>query len=257
MSNACSSTCNLWRKGILFAAAIAIGVWAIMTALDRYNRPPEPETVEVCVATKDLPVGTYITPEDVNQMVTRVRVPKDGAPEGVVVEEAQLHDKRITRPWRKGEMFKLPDLLKGGYVRLPEGMVIVSFPTDVSHDDGRRVIGPGDRANIIATVQREDKLESVPLVQDSLIIAVNTAGWSPSMFSVAVDRDTLELLRLARNRKCKLSAKLSDTAQPSGSQPVDAARVRQFLESLPLATPEEAAPTREVAPAPRLKSPPP
>lgn len=76
-------------------------------------RPPAVPvaTVEVLVATRDLPVGAVLLADEKPWIMKAV--PKDTAA-GAVTKDADLTDKRLTRAVRAGEPFRLDDLLPVG-----------------------------------------------------------------------------------------------------------------------------------------------
>jgi hypothetical protein len=246
MSDARIASFNPWRFGIVVATALTLGGWAILTVIDRRAKLPEPETVEVCVATKDLPVGTIITPDDVATLVALTRFAKDSVPEGVVIDPSELHDKRIARPWRKGEVFKLNDLVRGP-VTLPEGMAMFSISLYKPRGEPERrfedsEFGAGCWVDLVTSVRQGNRLERVLLASDVSIIAINTpCGYDPNgteyWLSLAVTRGTQGLLTLAKSRGCEVSVLLSNPVHPFDCKSVNVARMRQLLESLPVKTP--------------------
>jgi pilus assembly protein CpaB len=234
MSNACSSTCNMWRKSIVFAAAIAIGGWAILTALDRHNTPPKPETIEICVAAKDLPVGTTIVPEDVATCVTRASVPKDSVPDTAVFNETDLHDKRLARPLRKGEAFNRQDFLRLSYMgALPPGGKVVT----IQYLAGGTFVTVGDWVAIIAKIRRGNELELVALARG--LVVEDTWGDPHSAATIIVTTESGKLIELAQARGCDFSLMVTDHEKARDSEPVDVERTKKLLESLPVTTPTE------------------
>jgi hypothetical protein len=235
MSNTCSSACNVWRKGIVFATAIALGGWAIMTALDRCNTPLEAETVEICVAAQDIPIGTSFTREDIGTLITRARVAKVDLPPEFVDETELLVDKRLTRPMRKGEVFNPQDLVRASvFGCLPPWREKVT----IQYRAGDTFVTQGDRVTVIAKIRRGNELERIVLARNGLVVE-DSWGDPHSEATVSVEGEAKELIEVAQARGCDFSLTVTDLVQVRDSEPVAFKQVKQLLESLPVTTPTE------------------
>jgi Flp pilus assembly protein CpaB len=203
------------KNVILMVVAVGCGLAAAVLTSQMSGRGARTDTVEVVVAAKDLPVGTFLTKEEMKTAVKRKKVPKDGLPPAYVQEESELLDKRLARGIRMEETFNPKDLTKGGVITLPPGMNMVALQIGAGRA-AAGFIGPGSRVDILATLRLDNKLKAFPLMVNMLVLAVdtNTAyadnGVFPSISSVsfAVDRRQALLLELAKTRGCDLSLML-------------------------------------------------
>src|SRR5436305_641671 len=104
-----ASLCGLGAALVVF---LAVAVSWIATARDP---SAQTETVEVFVAAKDLPVGTRLDKDDLEdeKLVKVKRVPKAELPSAYITNKDDLADKRLSRPLRTGAPFNPQDLIKG------------------------------------------------------------------------------------------------------------------------------------------------
>jgi pilus assembly protein CpaB len=239
------------RNGVIVAQFVLLAVTTTGWFVTAMREPPaQVEVVEILVAARDLPVGTPITKDDLKdeKVVKTKKVPKVELPPAFVTNKDELVDKRITRPLRAEEPFNPQDLTKQG-ITLPEGSDMVSLPVAVGQA-AAGFIGPGSRVNVLATVRKDNKLHTFPLLVNMLIIAVNSEqvysdGSSPTtnLVSVMVSEKQAQLLSLAKSRGYSLELVLRKPNKPEASEKdVDNDAAFMLIEMI---TPVE------VAPAPR------
>jgi Flp pilus assembly protein CpaB len=217
------------KNVILMVVAVGCGLVAAFLTSQMSARGTV-EQIDVLVATKDLPVGTVISRDDVDKYVKVKRVPKDGLPPAFVTEKEVLIDKRLSRPMHAEETFNPQDLLKGGAITLPPGYGMVSLPVGVGQA-AAGFVGPGSRVDVIATLRLSRRLHSFPLLVNMLVVAVNTqttidagnGGAFPnlSMVSFAVKEKEALLLSLAKTRGCNLELLLRHPETSNSNQTND------------------------------------
>jgi Flp pilus assembly protein CpaB len=254
--------CRNGLIAILFVLlAIATTGW-IVTA----TRKPatEPETVEVLVAVKDLPVGTMLTCEDLKEdtVVKTKKVPKNDLPPAFVTNREDLVGKRLSRPIHAEEMFNPQDLIKGGNISSYHGDDIVSLRVGVGQATAE-FVGPGSRVNVLATVRSGNKLRTFPLLANMLVVAVDmgvshdTKGVLPNlsmgMVSFCLTEKQALLLSLAKSRGYTLELVLRDpTKSEEADKDYDIDKVIKMLsDETGGAPPVPGAEPVEVAPPPR------
>lgn len=142
------------------ATAIAIGVWAALTAV----APPPPDTVPVAVAVRDLAPGTRL--EDVD--LRTLEVPAANAP-ATVMRVAEATGRVLIAPRASGEMvttttLRDTDLLRG----LPDGLLALPLP--LADPAGAGLVGPGDRVDVFAAVPTADGSEVVVVGRDLAVL---------------------------------------------------------------------------------------
>jgi Flp pilus assembly protein CpaB len=218
--------------------------------------PVPAETVEVLVATRDLPVGTvFVT--DQNLWVAK-KVAKDNVPPGVVTHAAELIDKRLSRPVRAGEALLATDLSRGFH--LPEGTDLVSLTVNPATEP---FLVPGSRVDVMASIRLGNTFKVFDLLVNVLVINVNHGvtdtknGVYPDVNEVgfALTKKQAAALELARARGCNLTLKLRNsnrTAEDDAKYDID--ELIKMLENEP--TPPSLKLTldellAEVAPPPR------
>lgn len=221
---------------ILMVVAVGCGLVAAFLTT-QINAKPKVEQVEVWVAAKDLPVGTMITEKDLPKVAAKKAIPKDVLPASFVIDERELIDKRLTRPFAKDEVFVPVALAKGGVITLPDGKDMTSLPMNVTNGVAG-FVGPGSKVDVLATLKLGNKLEAFPLLIDMLVLAVDThtsydtqKGVFPNMSTVsfAVTQEEALLLRLAQQRNCHLSLLLRHPGKPVDPN-YDIKKIKKLLE---------------------------
>lgn len=212
--------------------------------------PAAPVMIEVYVAARDLPVGTFFSREELKSLVKLKKLPKDGLPPTYITNAEELLEKRNSRPLRAEETFHPQDLVKG-VLTLPEGHDLVSVQVSLSNLPG--FIGPGNRVNVIATVRKGNKLHAFPLLVNKLVLAVDTQsfpkdGTFPTVNTVsfAVKEKEALLLSLAKSRGCNIELILR---HPNKSSEDD--KDYNLDAVIKLLSEEKEQPAIEEAPAPR------
>ncbi len=100
------------------AAVVVVGVallvvggmwWAHLVATrERADAPPaapEPETVEVWVAARDLPAGALLFEDRLPELAVKKSVPKHSLPPTTIADEKDLLGEYLTRAVKKDEPF--------------------------------------------------------------------------------------------------------------------------------------------------------
>jgi Flp pilus assembly protein CpaB len=178
---------------------------------------PAVEMVAVPVAAKDLPVGTVIRKAALSQFVARKMIPKDSLPPQYVTDEAELADKRLTRAVLKNETFAPSALSKDTRIYLPDGMDLMSL--SFSEPPAAGFVVPGSRVDIITTMKRGNRVEAFKLLDDVLVLAVDShlpypPDWS-CVLSFAVDEQMAMLVALAKQAGCKMEVLLRAPGKPA------------------------------------------
>lgn len=212
----------------------------VIVPVVRYQE--EPETVEVLVASKDLPVGTLLRAED-KPWVTKYTT-RSAAPAAHVSDPADLTGHRLTRALRKGDAFDPKELTKAAVPALPGGHDMASLALAPADAAGGFAV-PGSRVDVVATMRDGEKVRAFTLLSDVLVVAVDAegaGGKKPQTVAVAfaVAEKQVRALSLAKARGCHLALVLRNPDK-GADKGYDIDAVVKLL-SAP-----------EVAPAPRLK----
>ena len=201
---------------ILVAVAVGCGlVAAVLTSQMSAGTAPVAETVEVPVALKELPMGTWLKKADLKQFVVYKKFPKDGLPAAYSATEDELADKRLTRMLRANEPFNPADLTNNVSLQPPAGMNMMTIPfSAVTAAAGFCV--PGSRVDVSAAVTMNSmggRGVIFPLLVDMLVLAVDAqstpnAATGPvanlASVSLAVTNDQAQFLHAANRRGADL-----------------------------------------------------
>lgn len=159
----------------LMVVAIGCGlVAAFLTA--RLSGGSGPETVDVLVAKKELPVGTLLDEKDLEEMIVVSKLPKASLPPDLITNKDDLKGKKLNRTLKPGNYFAPGDVGPDSGIKIPEGMIKYA----VKVDGVKAVAGfvqPGDHVDVQLT-------ESMPnggaksgfVLRDVLVLAVDTTG---------------------------------------------------------------------------------
>jgi Flp pilus assembly protein CpaB len=196
------------------------------------SSPTPPETVEVWVAARDLPVGTVISRSDLETLAVKKKIPKDALPPAYVASEEELFDKRLTRAIYQHATFDPAALGKNVALQLPPGLdlVAISLPADSS---AARTAIPGSKVDVTASMKVGANTHSFLLLADVLVVAVDTYltdAATQLAVSVAATQEQALLLALARQRECKLDLTRRDPNEPA-NPPYDIRKVRALLQN--------------------------
>jgi len=226
------------KNVILMVVAVGCGLAAAVLTSQMSGRGAQTETVEVIVAAKDLPVGTYLSKDEMKTAVKKKKLPKDGLPPAFVNDESELLEKRLSRGIRAEETFNPKDLTKGISVTLPPGMNMISLSIGVSQAVAG-FVGPGARVDVLATLRLGNQLKAFPLMVNMLVIAVDThTGYEESKgvfpnfstVSFAVDRRQALLLALAKTRGCTLELMLRNQSTEKVDETYSIETVEKLLQ---------------------------
>ncbi|MFO0826282.1 MAG: SAF domain-containing protein, partial [Gemmataceae bacterium] len=198
-----------------------------------------------------LPTGTWFVKENVDRLTTLREFTKAGLPSAYVASAEELIGKRVRRPYRKGEIFDSADLhtpapaLPAG----PEGTQTVALPYEkILHPVP---LGPGTKlvvyASFLDDVHRKvflllPDVRFVSLVRDAIPDPEQPAIWLSPEVEVAVNHKQAQLIALAKERKCVVSA--SVRVSDSQVKDYDMEKTFALVEGLG---------TKPIAPAPRPK----
>jgi pilus assembly protein CpaB len=192
---------------------VAVGCGLVAAFLTSQMSGKTVEQVDVVVATKDLPVGTVFTKDELKNLVVMKKAPKDGLPPNYIVNPEELLEKRLSRPMRAGETLNPQDLNKG--IALPEGHDLVSLSIGPSQAASGFIV-PGCRVDVMASLRLGNTLKVFELLVNTLVLNVNhdmtnnKNGVYPDINQVgfALTRKQAVLLELARARGCTITLKL-------------------------------------------------
>lgn len=205
------------KNMILVAVAVACGlVAAVLTSqISAGNKTKSEETVPVLVAAKDLPVGTWLKKDTINEYVEVRDVPAASAPQVFVGNIDELADKRVVRTMRKGDSFNPKDVSKSAAIAPPDGYGMMSIPCTLD-ETVTGFVQPGSKVNILASIPSKrmgDRATVVTFLHDMLVLAVdgsstiqteNPVAASVGTVSFAVTSATAELLHAAKTRGCNM-----------------------------------------------------
>ena len=206
------------KNMILIAVAVACGlVAAVLTSqISAGNKAVKSEeTVAVLVAAKELPVGTWLKKDTINDFVVVKDFPVATAPQVFIGNVEDLADKRVIRTMRKGDSFNPKDVSKSAAIAPPDGYGMMSIPCTLD-ETVTGFVQPGSKVNILASIPSRrsgDRATVVTFLSDMLVLAVdgsstiqseNPVNASVGTVSFAVTSATAELLHAAKTRNCNL-----------------------------------------------------
>lgn len=216
---------------------VAVGCGLVAAALTQYSRAKPVEQVEVIVAAKDLSVGTVFSAAEMNTLVKRKSVPKDGLPPVYVTNFDELLDKRLSRPMRAEEALNPGDLNKG--MALPDGRDLVSLPIGAG-SAASGFVPPGSRIDITASLRLGNTTKVFKLLCNTLIVNANqdttnsqkTGAYADlNQVGLALTEKEALVLELAKSRNCTLTIKLrNDKKNPEDDKDYDIEKVIKLLE---------------------------
>jgi pilus assembly protein CpaB len=203
------------KNMLLVAVAVGCGlVAAILTSqLAAGGKKKDEETVAVLVTVKDLPVGTWLRKDQIDEFVDYKDVPKSAAPAEFIGTKDEVADKRIIRTLRKGESFNPKDVSKQPTMAPPIGYDMMAIACTLE-EGVAGFVQPGSKVNILASIpskRQGDRATVVTFMLDMLVLAVDgTATITPdansvislNMVSFAVTPKQAELLHGAKGRGC-------------------------------------------------------
>jgi pilus assembly protein CpaB len=205
------------KNMILVAVAVACGLAAavLTSRMSAGNKAKAEETVAVLVAAKDLPVGTWLKKDSLNDYVETKDFPISTAPAAFVADEKELADKRVVRTIRKGDPLNPKDVSKTAAIAPPEGFGMMSIPITLD-ESVTGFVQPGSKVDILASIpskRNAGRTTVVTFLQDMLVLAVDGSASinsetpvAPTVGTVsfAVTGSTSELLHAAKSRGCQM-----------------------------------------------------
>ena len=236
------------KNMILVAVAVACGlVAAVLTSYSTAgSKPKSEETVAVLVAAKDLPVGTWLKKDTINDYVVVKDFPAGTAPQVFVANLDDLADKRVVRTIRKGDSFNPKDVSKSAAIAPPDGYGMMSIPCTLD-ETVTGFVQPGSKVNILASIpskRQGDKATVVTFLHDMLVLAVdgsstitvdNPVSASVGTVSFAVTSSTAELLHAAKTRGCNMRLILvGQTPMKSDTPPLTEKQLWALLADMPV-----------------------
>lgn len=212
---------------ILVAVAVGCGlVAAVLTSQMSAGNAPAVETVEVPVANKELPMGTWLKKSDLKQYVVYKRYPKDSLPAAFAASEEELADKRVSRLVRPGEPFNPADLTTTVSIQPPAGTNLYTIGISATNAAAGFCV-PGSKVDVVAAVTMNSmggRGVLFPLLTDMLVLAVDTQATTPngapaianlSMVSLACTNEQTLLLAAAKKRGAELNLVLRHPEKPA------------------------------------------
>jgi Flp pilus assembly protein CpaB len=198
---------------ILVAVAVGCGLVAAFLTSQIGAKSAAVEQVEIPVAAKELPVGTKLSKDQIDALVTFKKFGKDSLPAAYASTKEEMVDKRLVRTIRVGEPFNPQDLTLNAPITPPAGFNMMTF-----HATPERGVagfaGPGSRVDILCSVtsRKNQKISTFPLLLDMLVLAIDSnvqgnpqgAHVNMSMVSLAVTSEHARLLHAAINRGADL-----------------------------------------------------
>ena len=196
---------------VLMVVAVGCGLAAAFLTSQMSAKPPAVETVELWVASEDLPIGTVLSKDKLPKLTKKRAVGRDAVPAKAIENLEELTDKRLSRTIRADEPFTPADLLKG-MIQIPPGKSMVTLPVTATQA-AAGFLGNGSRVDVLASVRLHNRVRAFPILVNMLVLAVNAdqlppkdgAYQSVSMVSFAVEQKQALLIKLAQARSCDLS----------------------------------------------------
>jgi Flp pilus assembly protein CpaB len=209
---------------ILVAVAVGCGLVAAFLTSQIGAGTARTEYVEIPVAAKELPIGTKLSKEQLDTLVTYKKFSKDSVPASYIGTREEMADKRLTQTIRAGAPFDPKDLTTNAPITPPAGFNMMTF--HATPEKGvAGFAGPGSRVDILCSVRakKTGKVEVFPLLLDMLVLAIDAniqgaqqgAYANMSMVSLAVNTRHASLLHAAINRGADLRLILRNTEKPA------------------------------------------
>lgn len=169
------------------------------------------ELVAVPVATKDIPVWTKFTKDNVSEYFAFRQYSRKSVPSNAVLDLEELCDKWTWRIISQGETVQPSDLNAKKSIELPDGMVLMSIPLTLEPSAGGFML-PGYKVMVIATRKSEKRQKEIvfPVLEDALILSVdvNARAGTEHVVSFAVPEKQVDLLVQVLESGATVSIKL-------------------------------------------------
>jgi pilus assembly protein CpaB len=204
------------RRIAFIAASLAttLGVVCLVLYQERFERERSGgEPVPVLMAARDIPLSTLLTP----QMLAVHEIPEAYVePRHIRASEAErIMGLRVSSAVRANESLLWTDLADSEQRRdlsglVPEGMRAFTIRSDPTSSFGG-LLRPGDRVDVLLTVERGSEHETGPIAQNLLVLATGrdtgaqdgssvSAGSSPSQITLGVSLEQSQTLALGQQR---------------------------------------------------------
>ncbi len=219
------------KNVVLVVVAVVCGLAAaVLTSQMSAGSKKPADTIPVLVAVKDIPVGTRLAKEELDNYLETKSFTKETVPQQYIATKEDMADKRTTRTIRKGDSFNPHDLTKFASLNPPKGFNMMSIHCTLEQGVSG-FAGPGAKVDVLASIPVRDRRKQqngetipyvVPLFIDMLVLAVDSqAQVSPesnvvptmSMVSMAVTPEQSLLMHAAVNRNCALRLVLRNQEQ--------------------------------------------
>ncbi|VTS08168.1 Flp pilus assembly protein CpaB [Tuwongella immobilis] len=203
------------KNVVLLIVSIGIALVAAYLAANLNSRPApvqvETEKVLAVAGNTELPVGTLLTKDRIEQSIALRDIPKEEMTPEMLTDTKQIESQRLTRTLRPNDRLTNKDVTKAGSITLPKGKQQYTLRMDAVRAVGGFVL-PGAKVDIILTETlpgSNKKQASVPF-RDMQVIAVDILDRTPEggqiaiptlqSVSIAVDPKEGQMLALAQTR---------------------------------------------------------
>lgn len=198
------------KNWILMIVAVGCGlVAAFLTSQMSGSPAKESPTVDVIVATKELPPGTKFTKDSLKDQVKKKKVQPTEVPQNAIQAEEELVDKQLTRTLRTDDYVGQGDL--GTYKALdpPSGKDLITIRLSV--DKVTPFVKSGSRIDLIGTgVGRNGIVKGMSLIPYMLVMAVDLETAPPT--GSGAGRMNIQVITLAASPEESLLIRLAETA---------------------------------------------
>jgi pilus assembly protein CpaB len=192
----------------LMMVAIGCGlVAAFLTA--RLSGKSTPDSVNILVAKKDIPLGTKIDPKELDNLIATSSRPKSDVPEDSILDVEMLKNKVLNRTLKTGDRFSTTDVGEVMELPIPKGMIKLAIQaTHVTSAGG--FVNPGSKVDLILTEQGSSgRVISGMFLRDVLVLSVDTFG-ARTEGSVGVGRAQIQSVSLALSPEQSLWVKAAE-----------------------------------------------
>jgi Flp pilus assembly protein CpaB len=185
-----SLSCTAHLIAVIVGLAVGCQAGRLIVKID-----PLGETIEIAVATMDLPIGTLVEESDLAMLAFS----KASLPPDVVFDVKELVNRRLNRTLKQGNWFSSTDVYDDYVIKIPDGMC--KYPLNLDHDkvmtDGFQ---PDDRIDVILTETLSNKLSRSHFFRNILVVDVDTHPKACCSIFLAVTPEQAGALASAEKR---------------------------------------------------------